>query len=329
MQQDDIKKLLSKPTMQVVKTFDNILVDTQYTRQIITLDISPEERLTTFWCKKFRLSPQECQNRTTRKLRVDMGVEDDEIMMNQVTVKMMEIGWLKAGGKNFLDLVEAINDTSNTEIQATRFVSSLLSGYWDIYKTKIFWTQFLPYVFYMIGIHFFLVNALKDPGDQDTEMAMAMYCPLFGYCAMFIINQAKTELIQWRNCETNSEYFTDYWNINDLVYLILNTLVLICNFLSLIPLYNQRVFAAISVCFLWFKVFDWLRLFDTTAFFISLILDTIYDIRSFLMILFICYMMFGSAFYILNMNRVGVADAEGQSAEIVPDISGFWVFDAF
>lgn len=43
-------------------------------------------------------------------------------------------------------------------------------------------------------------------------------------------------------------------------------------------------------------------------------------------------MMFGSAFYILNMNRVNVTDVEygdTVSAEIMPDISKFWVFDAF
>ena len=59
--------------------------------------------------------------------------------------------------------------------------------------------------------------------------------------------------------------------MNDLIYLILNSIVLIVNMLDLIDMYDQRTIAAISVCFLWFKVFDWLRLFDTTAFFISLI----------------------------------------------------------
>lgn len=41
-------------------------------------------------------------------------------------------------------------------------------------------------------------------------------------------------------------------------------------------------------------------------------------------------MMFGSAFYILNMNRVNATDVvEGADAEIVPDIASFWVIDAF
>ena len=84
----------------------------------------------------------------------------------------------------------------------------------------------------------FLVSALKEHGDHDIEMATAMYCPLFGFCAMFIANQALCEIVQWKNCETNSEYFFDYWNINDLVYLILNTFVLFCNVFNLIPLFE-------------------------------------------------------------------------------------------
>ena len=48
------------------------------------------------------------------------------------------------------------------------------------------------------------------------------------------------------------------------------------------------------------------------------------------MIMVVAYMMFGSAFYILNMNRLEVTGlADGESAEIVPDISRFWIFDAF
>ena len=79
--------------------------------------------------------------------------------------------------------------------------------------------------------------------------------------------------------------------------------------------------AAFSICFLWFKVFDWLRLFSGTAFFIELIKETLMSIRYFLLILFVWYMMFGTAFYILSMSL--------DSNELVPNVSPFWFFDAF
>ena len=75
------------------------------------------------------------------------------------------------------------------------------------------------------------------------------------------------------------DYFFDYWNMNDLTYLMLNIIIMITNIFNHDETLNiQRTFAAISSCFLWFKVFDWLRLFDSTAFFILLIQETINSI---------------------------------------------------
>ena len=138
-----------------------------------------------------------------------------------------------------------------------------------------------------------------------------------------MVNQAKCEYVQWLNSETNYDYFSDYWNMNDLTYLLLNLLVLFMNLFDHDDTIDlQRTFAAISICFLWFKVFDWLRLFDGTAFFIILIEETLNAIRHFLIILFVWYMMFGSAIYILNM---GLPPQQS----IMPNVFSFWVLDAF
>ena len=82
--------------------------------------------------------------------------------MNSVSVKLMKIKWLREGNRNFLDLVKILNDTKNTQIISTKFVSSLLGGYWDIYYTKIMRTQFVPFIFYMFGMISFLVYSLQE-----------------------------------------------------------------------------------------------------------------------------------------------------------------------
>ena len=124
------------------------------------------------------------------------------------------------------------------------------------------------YIFAMLT---WIVYALTD-STFEKPINQMFYYPLLGYCLIFIMNQARCEYIQWKNSETNMEYFSDYWNMNDLTYLILNILVMMMNvFDHENTIILQRTFAAISACFLWFKVFDWLRLFDCTAFFILLI----------------------------------------------------------
>ena len=56
-----------------------------------------------------------------------------------------------------------------------------------------------------------------------------IYYPLLGLCWMFIINQLKAEYVQFKGRGYGIEYFLDYWNFNDMMYLILNSLVLFCN----------------------------------------------------------------------------------------------------
>ena len=60
--------------------------------------------------------------------------------------------------------------------------------------------------------------------------------------------------------------------------------------------------AAVSVCFMWLKVMEWLRLYDKPAFYISLIKETIYAIRYFLLILFFLYVMLVSTIYFISMS---------------------------
>ena len=39
-----------------------------------------------------------------------LNIGEEEIMMNSVSVKMLEIKWLKEGDKTFLDLIDILNE---------------------------------------------------------------------------------------------------------------------------------------------------------------------------------------------------------------------------
>ena len=87
--------------------------------------------------------------------------------------------------------------------------------------------------------------------------------------------------------------------------------------------------SAVCVLFLWFKVIDWLRLFDSTSFYIGLILDTIQCIKPFMIILVVWYLMFGSAIYLLNYNRPDFDEDPENPRELYVDRFNFWMADAF
>ena len=70
------------------------------------------------------------------------------------------------------------------------------------------------------------------------------------------------------------------------------------------------------------KVFDWLRLFEQTAFYILLMITTLKDASSFLILLLIALMMFGVPMIMLNLNR----DVENQ---IVDSTFDNWIANMF
>ena len=50
-------------------------------------------------------------------------------------------------------------------------------------------------------------------------------------------------------------------------------------------------------------------------------IETIISVQYFMIIMVVWYMTFGTAFYMINLNR--------NNNDLVPDISNFWAFDAF
>ena len=64
-----------------------------------------------------------------------------------------------------------------------------------------------------------------------------------------------------------------------------------------------RGLAAVAVVLTWFKSFYWLRLFDSTSFYVRLIVETISDIKYFIILFVIILLTFGNALYILSIGK--------------------------
>ena len=114
--QSDVKMLLDQPSLQVVKTFDDVLLSTRYTTQIVTLDTHEENRLLTFWSAEHKISPDQCQAFVTEELDRN-EVPDNDRLMKEVRVRILELDWLQrevdGEKKDFLDLVTILNDQKN------------------------------------------------------------------------------------------------------------------------------------------------------------------------------------------------------------------------
>jgi len=115
--------------------------------------------------------------------------------------------------------------------------------------------------------------------------------------------QAKSEFDQIRTLKW--EYFFDYWNVIDITTLIVSFAFLgMLNFsviteISFFPNHIMRQFGGLSCFLLWIKIFYWMRLFKSTAYFVTLITATINDIKLFMLIVSIIIIAYANLLYCL------------------------------
>ena len=71
-------------------------------------------------------------------------------------------------------------------------------------------------------------------------------------------------------------------------------------------------------------IVDWLRLFDSTSFYVTLILRTFTDIVYFLLVLLLLLVYVGLAMYMLQLN----ADQEVEGSDIIIPVFGNFLIDS-
>lgn len=106
------------------------------------------------------------------------------------------------------------------------------------------------------------------------------------------------------------EYFSDYWNCIDACSLTLNSIFLTmcttCFVFESEPfkLEIMRTFGAFACFFMWIKVFYWMRLFSSLAYYVKLIQQTISDSLQFMLMVLIIILSFANFFFVIDRNLV-------------------------
>ena len=95
------------------------------------------------------------------------------------------------------------------------------------------------------------------------------------------------------------------WNINDLIWLALSPIIIIFSIpaKTLISLECLQALTAIASFSMMVKVFDWMRLFEGTSFYVLLIIQTIKEIKFFMLLVVISMITFGLPMSFLNLHR--------------------------
>ena len=102
------------------------------------------------------------------------------------------------------------------------------------------------------------------------------------------------------------DYFNDYWNCIDACSISCNFIFLMmCTFNFSFEneywtLEVIRTFGAFSCFFMWIKVFYWMRLFSSLAYYVKLIQQTISDSMPFMLMVAIIIFSFANFYYVID-----------------------------
>ena len=166
----------------------------------------------------------------------------------------------------------------------------------------------MPHILYMVITHLYLMHVLdKDLLASDDESATINFWIRFPLGILAIYAWAYQVNIEYQQIKMSSfkEYVTDVHNFSDMIQYSLHLILVFENLVNhqFIPMQYQRFLASFLFVILWFSMFDKLRLFANTAFYISLVFKTIKSSSQFLLIFFISLMAIGTSMFILNQNR--------------------------
>ncbi len=235
------------------------------------------------------------------------------------------MGWFFQGKTNFVSFVKLLMDAKlPPRVYGTTILQGMLDQYWDDTQRTIFIWNFLPFCLFAVLsiVHFTSVlgsEQTEEAAEAEASFNLRLSCVIFPLWCYLIIN----ELRQINDLKHWYEYFTDgIWNYIDMVNLFLTAFVIVTSFESfaVLPIENLRALAAIGSCALIIKIFDWLRLFEKTAFFVLLLSETLYDIRYFITLIFVSLIMFGIPMVILNNNR-------GPENQVLDGPFEIWILD--
>ena len=105
--------------------------------------------------------------------------------------------------------------------------------------------------------------------------------------------------------EDKCSYLKNIWNLFDLTGLSLTGCIVAQTIfgLSYISMDKLRIMGAFACFSLLIKVYDWLRLFQPTAYLILLVGRILHDVRWFMLLFVVAMLIFGIPLSMLNLNR--------------------------
>ena len=307
--QEEVDELLQQEDPNLISFIESSLQENESTEKILSLDMPPSTYLITFRSSSTTLEQLEVQEAVDRSLKEKElagafdWCSDTKSVNTKVKVRFMDIRWLLRGGTTFLDFVTVLRNYKRDKLFQTDLLNSLTHEYWVVYQRKIIWRTLLPWIaFSCLSVVYF--EHVLDAKFADAEGSeLLTWRIIAGMLIALICYQLYIETRQIIG--DFKGYFDSLYNINDLFQYLGTLWIVVINTAEYHEMtkVSQRDLATIIVLSQGVKaVIDWLRLFDVTSFYVTLIQRTVLDIGYFGLILFVMVAYIGIATYMLQLN---------------------------
>jgi hypothetical protein len=251
-------------------------------------------------------------------------------VLRQVKVQIVEIPWLN---NNSPELLSFLADLHDHQVYRSELIRAILLK--QDYTMQIVLKFLLPFIVYMIcnivfqTYYITSLNGAREDGLFGGSGSSILMKILIIVLSVYFIG---IEIMQMMS--SGWSYLHDKWNLLNFASYSFNLAILLVYISGTDYDTLNLAYASSFACFImWGQVFYWMRLFEKTSFYVKMIIETMYDIRYFLIMLLVCVATFANAILILDLaqNRAAESQIEEGSEEyarVINESTGNNIVDA-
>ena len=289
-------------------------------------------KLRFFQTKLFQRDPnwEVTEEQILAKIHEQMTKDSSESnrLNRPVTVEVLNLHWFFIGGSELRALAILLSNLP-TRFFSSRYITVMLSQFWDTTRTTIVYKQFLPFtvlvVFAILYYHRVLTQEMEHGTyEGDRKLGRIIDKIIGGCCLPLICKSLYIEYCQIKSIKDKKDYFLDLFNLFDIAGLFTAiTIILLTLFeLNWLSYSTLRMLASLSSLSLAVKFYDWLRVFEGLSFYVSLIGNTLNDIQGFIILFFIALVAFGLPLSMIDLDYVG-----DDGNQLIEPTFGHWFLD--
>ena len=220
-----------------------------------------------------------------------------------VSVDLVPLDWVvekDSKTNRILNLIPILESIGDEELYTTPFIDALKAAT-IILKTYAFDFCFIPFIIQIAtSLFYFSLYVLRE--DQEISWMNYLLQVIVIIMSLYFLFIECLQFKDFHERGKRRHYFYSFTNFVDYTSVFTNLAIILNENLKrqLIGIKTLPYFVSYAVFCLWFRAFYWMRVFESSAFFIILIKKTLSGIRPFLILCIVIVVLFANILYIFN-----------------------------